>query len=257
MSIRNLFGKLLVVAVGLFLFTLGTDVHAKKGPGKPAAATEPAALKDPLGIQPKALQWGQSHKEVAKVYYDVIDKDYLPKWETVQPGVQMKDLEAEIEAKKAEIPQSKVDFGDLPTNLDGTPFVNEFTYRNQESMMAIDRKGYKRHLFFIRGKLWKVVDVYAYGEKARFGKTYKSAQEKLEKSLTVPGRLIEAKPEENRLKELDWADAKTHLRLVDWGEKAVALIYEDRDTAGRIAGMRTAKQGNLKEIDPSTKAILR
>ena len=256
MSIRNLFAKLLVVAVGLLLFTLGTDVHAKKGP-KTNSPSEPAALKDPLGMQPKALQWGQSHKEVAKVYYDVIDKDYLPKWETVQPGVQMKDLEAEIEAKKAEILQSKVDFADLPTNLDGTPFVGEFTYRNQESMMTIDRKGYKRSLFFIRGKLWKVVDVYPYGEKARFGKDFKTAQEKLEKSLTVPGRATEAKPDVNRHKEIDWQDAKTHLRLVDWSEKATALIYEDRETANNIASMRTAKQGESKEIDPVTKSVLR
>lgn len=259
MSIHKSFGKAVAVALGVFALSLGSPADAKKAPAKketkPAEATQ---LQEPLGIGPKALAWGMTQKEVAKVYDDVIDKDYLPRWEEVQPGVGMKQLENEIEAKKNEFRQSKVEFGELPTNLDGTAFTGEFTYRNGESMMSIDRKGFKRHLFFIKGKLWKTIDVYPYGEKGRYGKDLKAAIEKLEKALGAPGRQLDAKPEEGRTRtELDWQDAKTHLRAAAWTEKSFALIYEDRDTAGRIASLRTNKGEKKSELDPETKAALR
>jgi hypothetical protein len=256
MTSRNLFGKLLVIAVSLLLCTVGTDVYAKKAP--PKAPPGPTQLDSAIGLQAPGLSWGQSMKEVLKVFDAIIDKDYLPRWESVQPGVGMKDLEAEIENKKLEIRQSKIEFNDLPTNLDGTAFIGEFTYRNQESMLTVDRKGYQRSLFFIRGKLWKIIDVYPYSPKGIFGKDLLAAVEKLEKRLGSEGRQVDADLSVGRTRsELDWQDSKTHLRAVAWSDTAFAVIYEDRDTLGKLASLRTAKQETSSDIDASTKAVLR
>jgi len=258
MTSRNLFGKLLVIAVSLLLCTVGTDVYAKKGPAPTKAPAGPTQLEGPIGLQAAGLSWGQSIKEVYKVFDGIIDKDYLPKWENVQPGVQMKDLEAEIEGKKLEIRQSKIEFNDLPTNLDGTAFMGEFTYRNQEVMLTVERKGYKRSLFFIRNRLWKIIDVYQYAEKGIFGKDLLAAVEKLEKKLGSEGRQVDADPAQGRTRsEFDWQDDKTHLRAVAWSDTAFAVIYEDRETVAKLASLRTAKPEADSGIDASTKAVLR
>jgi len=259
MSNHSRIGRLLALALGLGVVTGAATADAKKPPAtKTTVAAEPAKLETPLSIPPKALQMGQSEKEVTKVYADVIDKDYLPKWEEVQPGTQMKQLEDEIAQKKDEFRQSRVEFGNLPTNLDGTPFTGEFTYENGETMYSIPRKGYKRSLFFIKGKLWKIIDVYPLAKGARFGEDLKTAIDKIEKLLGVKGRMLTPKPEEGRNRsELDWQDSRIHLRAAAWSEKEFALIYEDRDTLSRLSSLRTAKQKKERELDPETKANLR
>jgi hypothetical protein len=259
MSTHTRIGKLLALALGLGLLTGAATVDAKKPPAKPpAVAAEPAKLETPLSIPPRGLDMGLTEKGVAKVYDDQIDKDFLPKWEEAQPGVQQKMLEGEIQQKKEEFRQSRVEFGNLPTNLDGTAFTGEFTYNNGETMYSIARKGYKRNLFFIKGKLWKIIDVYPLGKGLRFGEDLKSAIEKIEKLLGVPGRMLAPKPEEGRNRsELDWQDSRIHLRAAAWSEKEFALIYEDRDTLGRLSSLRTAKVSNEKQLDPETKANLR
>ena len=221
-----------------------------------------AKLESKISVRPKPLRWGMSQKEVTKVYAKVIDKDYLKKYQKAQPGVQMKQLDNEVAAKKLEFEQSVVEFGEIPTSLDGTPFAGEFTYKNRESVMSIDRKKKKRHrsLFFIRNRLWKIVDVYKLGTKSRYGTSFKSAVAKIEKLLGVKGRALKANPLLALEEQKDWSDGRTRLRLVNWDKNHIALIYEDESTAAKLKELRTYVPKAKKEgddLDPSTKAILR
>lgn len=259
MSMYQSFGKLLALAVGVFVLAPSLDVHAKPGSGKPGASAPPK-LELKLSVRPKGLDWGMSHKEVARVYDRVIEKDYLPQYQKAQPGVQMRRLEAEVAEKKRTFAASVVEFADLPTRLDGTPFVGEFTYHNRESLMEIQRKKKHRHLFFIRNKLWKIIDVYELGPKSRYGADFETAVGKVEKMLKVKGRHIKANPDANQKEEADWTDGRTHLRLVSFGPSYLAIVYEDARTANRIDSLRTHKPKAAKTedgIDPETKAVLR
>jgi len=252
------FGKLLAVAVGVFVLAPSLDVHAKPGSRKPAASA-PAELQSKLSLRPKTLRWGMSHKDVAAVYAKVIEKDYLPQYQKAQPGVQLRQVESEVADKQEAFANSVVEFADLPTRLDGTPFVGEFTYKNRESLMEIQRKKRHRHLFFIRNELWKIIDVHKLGSKSRYGKSFKAAVAKVEKKLGVKGRATKANPDQGKMQEVDWTDGNTHLRLVNFGPSYLAIVYEDARTAGKIASLRTYKPEEKKEggIDASTKAVLR
>lgn len=260
MSMHKSLGTLLAIALGLLVVTPSLDVQAKPGSGKKGASA--ATLKSKISVRPKTLHWGMSHRDVQKVYMKVIDKDYLKDYQKAQPGVQMKMLDHEVASKKREFTSSLVEFGDLPTRLDGTPFRGEFTYKNSESMLEIARKKMKRHrhLFFIRNQLWKVIDVYKLGGKSRYGSDYNSAVAKIEKILSVKGHVIKANPNEGVKEERRWTDGKTGLRLVNWDKSHIALVYEDEGTVAKLASLRTQKPEEKKagdDLDPDTKAALR
>jgi hypothetical protein len=259
MSIHQSFGKLLGIALGLLLLAPSLDVHAKPGTGKKAPAAA-AALSAKLSISPRSLHWGMSPKEVIKIYDKLIDKDYLPQYQKAQPGVQMSQLENEVAETKRQFAQSLVEFGELPTRLDGTPFAGEFTYRNGESMLEIKRRGRHRHLFFINNRLWKIVDVYKLGDKSRYGADFKTAAAKLDKKLAVAGRATAANANAGQKEEKDWSDGSIHLRAVAWDKGKLALVYEDEGTLAKLATLRTNKPAEQKpgdDIDPDTKAALR
>lgn len=252
------YGKLLAVAVGVFVLSPSLDVHAKPGSGKPGASA-PAKLTSTLSIRPKTLSWGMSHKDVAAVYAKVIEKDYLPEFQKAQPGVQLRQVEAEVADKQEAFAGSVVEFADLPTRLDGTPFVGEFTYKNRESLMEIQRKKRHRHLFFIRGNLWKIVDVYKLSSKSRYGKDFATAIAKVQKKLGVKGTAIKANADKGQKQEVRWTDGRTHLRMVNFGPSYMAIVYENARTSDKIASLRTYKPKEQKpdDIDASTKAVLR
>ncbi len=254
---QKTFSKLLALTFGLAVLVPSLAAQA----GKPDKdAPEPGVLEIKLSLSPKGLSWGMTPGGVAELYDRLIDKDYLAEYQKAQPGVQMTQLQAEVAERKRQFRRSRIDFGDLPTRLDGTSFVGEFTYRNREAAMDVQRKGKSRHrhFFFIRERLWKIIDVYPLGENQRYGKDFKAAGERLEKVLGVPGREQPADPEAGRrMAEVDWDDANTHLRLVDWGPKSVAIIYEDKATLSRLPSLRTAKPKDEGRLDPSVKDVIR
>ena len=51
--------------------------------------------------------------------------------------------------QKAEFRRSWIEFGNLPTGVDASPLKGEYTYKNKEAMMSIQRGGKTRYFFFI------------------------------------------------------------------------------------------------------------
>ncbi len=218
---------------------------------------EPAKVEQPITLVPATVTFGLAPKGVADAYDKVIDQEYVAEFEKVEPGTEMKRLEEKVQEEKDLIRNSLLVLDDPPTNLDGTNFEGEFTYHNKEAIMHADRSGKKRTLFFIRDKLWKIIDVYSLGPKAKFGPDFKSAVAKLEEAMGVEGRARAAKAEEGRrFDEVDWADEKIHLRAINWGKK-LAIAYVDRATEAKLGELRTAKEQKKEEMDPTVKGVLR
>jgi hypothetical protein len=264
MKASRIFGAVLTLGLGLAMVGAGGDALAqnKKPPAKkePAAApvaAEPPMAKKPMVIEPTGLAWGMDHKAVAAVYDKQFDDDYKPKYKSVSPGVKMKALDSALAEEKAVFRRSRIDFGKIPTGLDGTPLKGEFTYNNGESMMSVTRNGQTRYLFFIKGKLWKVVDEIKLAEGTPYGKDFQSAVVKQATALGTPGRVLPPDAAKGRpMPEVDWKDSSSHIRAVQRSNTAFALILEDNVTLGNLASLRTNKPAEDSGIDPSVAAIM-
>ncbi len=241
---------------------LGYPTAAVAAPTKHKTKTEidpavPAKLDAKLSLAPRGLRFGMTPKQVARVYEKLIDRDYLKRFQATEPGIEQQRLEAEVAQKKAFFRRGKIDFGDLPTGLDGSPLSGEFSYGNREAMMQIKRRGKQRMLFFIRGKLWKLFDVYTLGPKSRWGADYKTAVARLEKRLGTEGRVRVADPSAGlRHDEVDWASGGIRLRAINW-DKSFAISYVDQRPDNGIDSLRTAKEKKNDTIDDSVRDALR
>src|ERR1700722_15075226 len=90
------------------------------------------------------LTWGMTHADVIKAYNQVgglFDREHDPILAKTQPGVQMQALEADRENRKAAFAGSFMEFLGPPTGYDATGVKDEYTYRNHESIMSVDKDG--------------------------------------------------------------------------------------------------------------------
>lgn len=263
MKAMKVLGTVLAIGLGLSAVTSASDVYAQaKGKPKPAAAPAVAAeapdAKKPIQMQPTGLAWGMSQKQVAEIVDKVLDEDYKPIFKKTSIGVKTKALEAQLAEDKSAFRRSRIDFGKLPTGVDATPLRGEYTYLNKEAMMTLTRNGQNRYFFFIQDKLWKVIDEVKLGEGVREGKTWEESVIKLTKTYGVPGRIQEADYEKGRnATEVDWKDAATHVRVIQRGDAAIAIAYEDRATISMLPNLRQNKPAVTDDIDPAVAAAIR
>jgi hypothetical protein len=255
----NILRGLLAGLVGLALLVPAAEADAAgKGKAKPKVSTEaPAALETKLKVTPKGLKFGMKLKDVLKVYNNVIEADFKPRWKQVEPGIQMERLKNEIQTAKDNFRLSYQDFDGKPASLDGSPLRGEYTHNNKEGFMRISRKGKVRRLFFIRGKL---LDEYKLGSQSKFGIDFKQAVTTIQKRLgkEVEGRPLKADEEKGRVnEEVDFSDGKVHLRLVNLGQGKLGIAYVDLDTEGRLSSLRKDKGEKQDDVDDSVKAVLR
>ncbi|HSN97596.1 MAG TPA: hypothetical protein VLS89_04830 [Candidatus Nanopelagicales bacterium] len=262
MKAKRLLGAALAIGLGLGAIT-GTTVAEAQGKkkGEPAAPAAPGVApttKKNIVLIPKGVGWGMSPKQVAAAIDNVLDEAFKPLYKKVQPGVKMKALDAQLAEEKSAFRRSRIDFGNIPTGIDSTPLKGEYSYNNKESMMTYTRDGTKMHFFFIRDRLWKIIDERALGEGSAHGKDFADAASKLAGTFGVPGRVIEPDFDKGRYGiEVDWKDAATHLRAVQRGDAGLAIILEDNVTLGSLDALRTNKPQEDNGIDPAVAAAIR
>ncbi len=233
------------------------------GNGKPGKASTPKGEAPSVGsLAPfmDGLRWGMSHAEVQKMFTEtggVIWKDYDEKLAKARVGPEQTALEAEREQTKQAFGRSYIEFKDTPTGYDATGIKGEYTYRNKESLMWIQRQGKKRYFFFINDRLWKIYDEVPLAESGPWGKSYIEAVNNLNAKLGAQGRVQGADAAKGvDATTVDWKDGSSHLRAVDRsGEHVVALVLEDQNTLSNIASMRANKAVDPTAIDPSIAAV--
>jgi hypothetical protein len=211
------------------------------------------------------FRWGQTHQEVVRLMNQtggIFDTDYNAQLARMQPGVAMQAVEAERDQKKKFFEQSWVQFTDTPTGFDNTHIKNEYTYRNHEAVMYVDRGGKRRYFFFIGTspgeRLWKIFDDIPLKQGGLLGATFQEAVTKLNVQYSTPGRIRAANPMQNiPYTTADWQDGATHLRAEDLADGNVAVILEEKNTLNNLAQLRANKEVDPLAMDPSIAAITR
>jgi len=207
----------------------------------------------------EGLHWGMSHEELQKTMTQTggtIWKDYDEKLQKARVGPEQTALEAEREQAKGAFGRSWTEFGVTPTGFDTTGIKNEYTYRNKEALMWIERKGKKRYYFFINNKLWKMYDEFKFAD-AAMGASYQEAVAKINAQLNAQGRLRQ--PDEKAgidKPTTDWKDNQSHLRAIDRsGEGYVGVSIADQSVVSNLAALRPNKPSDPNELDPSIIAV--
>jgi hypothetical protein len=255
MKAKRLLGALLTVGLMLAAAAPGADVHAKGKAEAPVA--DPPTTKKPISFTLTGIAWGQSPKQLADQIDRIIDEDYKPRYKEVQPGIRMKELDDQVAEEKAAFRRSRIDFGKLPTGLDGTPLKNEYTYNNKEALMSINRKGELTYFFFIQERLWKVIENNkTLAEGSPLGKNYQEAVVKMSANFGVPGRVTPTGTTSGSI-EVDWKDSTTHIRAIQRSETSLALAYEDNGTLASLSSLRSNKPSADSGIDPDVAAAIR
>jgi hypothetical protein len=209
----------------------------------------------------EGLRWGMSHADVTKMFTEnggIIWKDYDEKLAKARVGPEMTALEAEREQQKAAFGRSYLEFKDTPTGYDATALNHEYSYKNRESLMWINRAGKKRYFFFINDRLWKIYDEFrTEGDAPTWGKTYLEAVNTMNSKLGAQGRVLGADDKKGiYATTVDYKDGSSHLRVLDRStEKIVAVIIEDNNTLANIASLRSNKAEDPNAIDPTVTAV--
>jgi hypothetical protein len=226
----------------------------------PAAVADPPTVTSLASLREKELKWGLSHQEVTEVYNQpsgLLDREYAPQIAHLQPGVDMQQLEADRDARKANFQRSYSTFDDSPTGYDVTPLHSEYTYKNEEGIQRINKDGRTRYFFYIKDRLWKIYDEMPLKAGGPLGDTYQKAVASLSAIIGAPGRVRAADPAQQLdSPTTDWQDLTTHLRAVDRsGEHLVGIVLEDRNTLSKLATLRANKPADPFALDPSIAAI--
>ncbi|MBX3233726.1 MAG: hypothetical protein KIT84_21505 [Labilithrix sp.] len=238
----------------------GEDFSTPSGPPVKSKGGE-APQVPTLATFQEGVQWGITHAELQKQFTQtggVIWKDYDEKLAKARVGPEQTALEAERESVKGAFGRSYIEFGATPTGYDSTGLNKEYTYRNKESLMWLERKGKKRFYFFINDKLWKMYDEVPF-QSGLMGGSYQEAVAKINATLNASGRSLQPNPEKGIDKPTtDWKDGRSHLRAVDrTNEGMVGVAIEDLSVLSNLAALRPNKPSDPNELDPSIVAVTR
>jgi hypothetical protein len=244
-----------VVAAGAMLAVTVVAAPPKGGKDAPTAQTL-GGLEKNL----KDLHWGMTHDEVNEAYNKpggLFDQEYAPQLVHEQPGVAQQQLEADRDNRKVNLERSYTRFLESPTGYDNTPLKNEYTYRNDEALETVFKEGRRRYFFFIKDKLWKLMDEMPLRADGPLGGSFQDAVGKLNAAIGVGARIRPADQSQGLDRTTaDWQDAKTHVRALDRsGENIVAIVLEDKGTVANLAMLRTAQPVDPFAIDPSITAV--
>lgn len=225
---------------------------SKAGPG-------PTEIDKKIKLSPDGLKFGATIEEISKVYEAVFEKDFVPLYQSVEPGPRMNELDAELADKKKLILRNKLDFAGLPSGLDDTAWGGEFTYNNSESMTHVTlRTGVERYFFFFGNHLWKVLDLHKLGKEDKLGTSYEEVVKKLTKQFGKAPRARDADPSQKRLDQVDWQDKETIIRVIDHGGSKAVLGYVDRKVEENLDRYRSNKgsvqQGVSASVSDATKS---
>jgi len=236
---------------------------AVAAPPKTVAAADPPNVNSLSTLMERDMHWGMSHTEVTDVYNKLnglFDREYAPQLAKLQPGVDMQQLEADRDMRKANFERSFTPFNaGSPTGYDVGSLHLEYTYNNGEAVQRLFKDGKNRFFFFIKDRLWKLYDEVPLKADGPLGGTFQEAVTKLNTLFSVAARIRAADASQGLERtEADWQDPKSHLRAVDRSnEHIVGVVLEDRSTLGNLAALRANKPVDPFALDPSIANLTR
>jgi hypothetical protein len=225
----------------------------------PKASDAPAAA-SLAPLMQKELRWGMSHKDVTEEYdkpMGLLDQEYAPQLARLQAGVQMEQLSADRDSRKANFERSYAEFAENPSGYDVTPLHTEYTYKNDEAIQKLFKDGKTRYFFYIKDHLWKTYDEIPLKAGSPLGDSFQAAVTKLGALLGAQGRVIPGDPAHGvERTTVDWQDSSTHLRAVDRSsEHLLGIVLEDKRTLMNLPSLRVNKPQDPFALDPSISAL--
>jgi len=228
-----------------------------------AAAADPPTVNSLSTLMERDIHWGMSHTEITDVYNKLnglFDREYAPQLAKLQPGVDMQQLEADRDNRKANFERSFTPFSaGSPTGYDVGSLHLEYTYNNGEAIQRLFKDGKNRYYFFIKDRLWKLYDEVPLKSDGPLGGTFQEAVTKLNTLFSVAARIRAADASQGLERtEADWQDTKSHLRAVDRSsEHIVGIVLEDKSTLGNLAALRANKPVDPFALDPAIANLTR
>lgn len=240
----------LVVSLTLgvsLLCLLAVSVEAQRGPRarrarrahteqQQQAAPPSAAIAEALG----ELRWGMEPRAVHQYFVNKIRENYRERL-TKAPGTIEEDrIRHDMDDEIRRLRESYVRFDGDRTGWDLSFLRTEFTHGNRESMLVYRDENSQNFYFFIQGRLWKWYK--AFDSSVFQGQTFdqfaEAVQGRFGRAADRTGTLVEGGPQQHWL---EWQDRTTRLRAVDQNRfyGFYCLVFEDRETLGRLAELRT------------------
>lgn len=213
--------------------------------GKKAPKPEPKAIT----IEPKGVEFGMTVEGLAKVYDRWWDEFYLPEYNKTNPGPKMKELDYQVEQRKALFRRVKA-FEGYPDSFDKSALKGEFARSNGEAMTwaklpAIAGKGATpgkpgllRRFFFFKGRMWKMYDEYKLEQSSPYGADFDTAVKNVSSDLGRKGRRLDPSEGTVTKDSIEFDDGKTLLRLVNLDGGKVAVVRTDKVMATEVVKSR-------------------
>jgi hypothetical protein len=251
---RLIIGQLAcVLALGSF----ATMAHAapKKGKAKAAQhqeAPDSAEISKSMGD----LKWGTSRDEVLQHFLNAVKDKYKPLIAKTTGAIEEDKLRAKMRDELARIRSSLVEFNGTKTGWDVSFLKGEFTHNNGESMFVVTDENSQNYYFFIQGKLWKWYK--AFNASVFQGKGFdafaQSVQGRFGQAVQREGELVDGS---GKQRWLEWKDPSTRLRAVDNNQfyGFYCLVFESKDTLGRLADLRTSRPDSGKATNAMVDAV--
>lgn len=249
----------------------GDPLGPATGPGGKAAKGE-APQVNSLATMLDGFRWGMTPEDVTKEYTrvgGVIWKEY-DKLLLKAQGPSVQAIEQDRQRLMDAFDRGYISFdGSRPVGFDATGLKTEYSYKNGEGVITIEREGQRQLYFFVgvdksnpqnkkQGRLWKIYKEYRLAENGPMGKDFLSAANKLNAQFSVLGRVQSVNPDQGvHFTSIDWADgAGIHVRAVDRSpEGLVGVVTEDGNTLKNLASIRTNKTVDPAEMDPAIAAV--
>jgi hypothetical protein len=236
---------------------------AVAAPPKAAVPADPPTVSSLQSLMDRDIHWGMSHTELTDSYNKLnglFDREYAPLLAKLQPGVDMQQLEADRDNRKANFERSFTPFNaGTPTGYDVGALHLEYTYNNGEAIQRLFKDGKNRFFFFMKDRLWKIYDEVPLKADGPLGATFQEAVTKLNTLFSVAARIRAADASQGLERtEADWQDGKSHLRAVDRTNEHIAgIVLEERNTLGNLAALRANKPVDPFALDPSIANLTR
>lgn len=228
---------------------------ASKASGKGKGAAKPSKPEPKtIALEPEGVSFGMTVEGLAKVYDRWWEQYYLPEYNRTNPGPKMRELDYQLEQKKALFRRVKA-FEGYADALDKSALKGEFARQNEESMTwasipAVPAKkaqpgkpeqpGQSAHLrrfFFHKGRMWKIYDEYKL-DSSPFGKDFDAAVQHVTEMLGRKGRRLDPSEGTVTRDSVEFDDGRTLLRVVSLAPDKVAIVRADKVMAAEVVKSR-------------------
>jgi hypothetical protein len=173
----------------------------------------------------------------------------LPEYNKTNPGPKMKELDYQVEQRKALFRRVKA-FEGYSDSFDKSALKGEFARSNGEAMTwaklpAIPAKGavpgksaHLRRFFFFKGRMWKIYDEYQLDQAGPYGADFDAAVKSFSSELGRKGRRLD--PSEGTLTRdsVEFDDGQRLLRVVNLTGGKVAIVRSDKTIAAEVVKSR-------------------